>query len=208
MPLNMAANMAFICGSHLPPSWPHSPLSTPSLPTAHMHRLQLTHSFIHLAAVPVPRSPNPSIPPASSISWAFRTQAGSKNPNHKEPSNGKPQPLHATQPACHSATLRRSSPWFCVWFGFGIELVGTLPALLPASSCVLLRRGTRSLYVLTHLCMHPRVYILLMLMYVHLHGSKNMHIIKYLFNVRWLNSLLCYDTHMDHREKRTSTAFF
>lgn len=129
---------------------PHTPRSAASL---------TTHSLIHSLS-------------CSSISWAFRTQAGPKRTVQRE----------AAAVACHSAFSQPALPpiwnrnntgdWNWDWY-WGLVL------LLPSHSWVC------EWYVRTHLCMHmhPRVHILFAVVYVCMHGEKCWaYGIKYLFN--------------------------
>jgi len=114
--------------THTSPPPSNAPLrGSPPLPR--QHASLTTHSLIHSLS-------------CSSISWAFRTQAGPNESDRSnptvhnrptepskpckpsepsEPSNGKPQPLHATRSFSLSAFQPLPLQLFCPRFGFGIH---------------------------------------------------------------------------------------
>jgi len=148
--------------AHTSPPPSNAPLrGSPPLPR--QHASLTTHSLIHSLS-------------CSSISWAFRTQAGpnesdrsnptvhnrptepskpSKPSEPSEPSNGKPQPLHATRSFSLSAFQPLPLQLFCPRFGFGIYIWGQGAMGTPSPSLI-----ASLLHVRTHLCVHPRGYVL------------------------------------------------
>lgn len=144
----------------------HLPLPSTAIPphrctSSNQHASLTTHSLIHSLS-------------CSSISWAFRTQAGPKRkrtpppksphrtdpipsdrpqsskPNQNRPnrrSNGKPQPLHATQSFRLSAFSVGSSP------DLGTEWAGTG---WTHASCPSNHSCTLHMYVCTHMYMCVR----------------------------------------------------
>lgn len=182
--------MAFICGSHLPVPRPllqptDRPATCPFLPLPshltgapppiNMHRLQLTHSFIHLAAARFhglsarKPGPNESEPPHQNP----RTAPIQYHPTvHSRPNQTKTVQTKPSKPtvqreaaavACHSV-FQALSLFSRLFPRFGYEMSGewvdscllSIESLLYSAYVCMYTH----VYVRTHLCVHPRVYIL------------------------------------------------